>query len=571
MSAEYTNNTLPEDHKRIVSALIDNLDNLSKDQRARLRRYIQVDPVPGYKDSFKAPPPRLKLHISDSMNRRPIFASGISEIWAQTLPELRLAAAKRLDDLPTEVFKDAQEDPAFWEKQVAALAQAQPEHDKNDVLIMMKVCHTQKLENARESNNQPDPPEAPISGVLSLVIEDYLRPLPAHLPEWENEIPNFLAQIAELVERKKKDRQEADKLDTDLQRLQENYATECAFFGNSNSNWDVAHLPTDNAISQAKSIITELAPLLQEYRPVSQIAPTYSEEQALRRQRQDLEAAIAPLFTQMNDLIKFAAQSAASSNAIKSTQPGLSQQIIHEANIKDLEKTQKEISAELHDIKRENARHTQERDAIKAENARLQADNEGLTADLQQLKEENSALQTELYDSENQANYWRNQHEAATANSKAPLIPAKFDSIAAAIEFSEERHPEKLLINLNRKSDTTDFYHSPNQVWGALDWLATTYHDAQTGESPNKDLDASLRQVCSGWSYSPHQSEDALNRYTEWYETTVGDKTYTLRKHISKGVRRGAKNIIRIAFEWDDENRRVVVGYIGPHQQNRQT
>ena len=273
----------------------------------------------------------------------------------------------------------------------------------------------------------------------------------------------------------------------------------------------------------------------------------------------------------MSDLIKFAAQSAASSNAIKSTQPGLSQQIIHEANIKDLEKTQKEISAELHDIKRENAQRAQERDDIKAENARLQAENEGLTADLQQLKKENSTLQTELYDSENQAVYWRNQHDAATADSNAPRIPEKFASIAEAIRFSEERHPEKLLISLNRKSDTTDFYHSPNQVWGALDWLATTYHDAQTGESPNKDIDASLRKACNGWSYSPHQSEDALNRYTEWYETTVGDKTYTLRKHISKGVRCGAKNIIRIAFEWDEENRRVVVGYIGPHQQNRQT
>lgn len=571
MSAEYTNNTLPEDHKRIVSALIDNLDNLSKDQRVRLRRYIQVDPVPGYKDSFKAPPPRLILHVSDSMNRKPIFANAISGIWAQTMPELRLSAAKRLDDLPAEVFSDAQADPAFWQKQVAALAQAQPEHDKNDVLIMMKVCHTQKMENARETNNQPDPSDARISGVLSLVIEDYLRPLPAHLPEWENEIPNFLAQIAELVERKKKDRQEADKLDTDLQRLQESYATECAFFGNSNTDWNVARLPTDDAISQAKSIITEIAPLLQEYRPVSQIAPTYSEEQALRQQRQDLEAAIAPLFTQMNDLIKFAAQSAASSNAIKSTQPGLSQQIAQEASTKDLYQKQKEISAELEDIKRDTAQSAQEIDALKTENARLQTDNEGLTADLQQLKEENSALQTELYDSENQANYWRNQHEAVTSDSNAPRIPEKFDAISEAVEFAAERHPERLLISLNGNSDTTDFYHSPKQVWDALDWLATTYHDAQTGECPNKDLDASLRQVCSGWSYSPHQSEDALNRYPEWYETTAGDKTYTLHKHIGKGVRRGAKNIIRIAFEWDEENLRVVVGYIGPHQRNRQT
>ena len=212
MSAEYTNNTLPEDHKHIVSALIDNRDRLSKDLRARIRDFIQITPVPGFKDSFKAPAPQLKIHLIGNMNRGPRFASIVSEIWAQTMPELRLVAAKQLDDLPDEVFGGAQSDPAFWESQIAALAQAQPEHDENDVLIMMKVCHTQKLENAREANNQPEPSEAQISGVLSLVIEDYLRPLPAHVPEWENEISNFLAQIAELVERKKKDRHEADKL-----------------------------------------------------------------------------------------------------------------------------------------------------------------------------------------------------------------------------------------------------------------------------------------------------------------------------------------------------------------------
>ena len=572
MSAEYTNNTSPEEHKRIVNALIDNLDNLSKDRRAWLKDWIQITPVPGFNtDPFKAPPPRLKLHVIGRMNRSPRLANAVSEIWAQTLPELRLAAAKRLDDLPAEVFADAQTDPAFWQEQVAALAQAQPEYDKDDVLIMMKVCHTQKIENARETDNRPDPPEAQVSGVLSLVIEDYLRPLPAHLPEWENEIPNFLAQISELVERKKKERQETDDLDTVLQRLQEDYATEFAFFGNPNSNWNVARLPTDDAISQAKSIISELAPLLQEYRPVSQIAPTYSEEQALRQRRQALETDIAPLFTRMDDLIKLAARDAASSNAIKSTQRGLSQQIAQEASTKDLYQKQKEIAAELNDIKLENARRAQESDAAKAENARLLAEIEGLSADLRQLKEENSALQTELYDSENQAVYWRSQHEAATSDSGAPRIPEKFDAIVEAIEFAAERHPKRLLISLNGNSDTTDFYHSPKQVWDALDWLATTYHDAQTGKSPNKDLDASLRQVCGGWSYSPHQSEDALNRYPEWYETTAGDKTYTLHKHIGRGVRRGAKNIIRIAFEWDEDARRVVVGYIGPHQRNRQT
>ena len=38
-----------------------------------------------------------------------------------------------------------------------------------------------------------------------------------------------------------------------------------------------------------------------------------------------------------------------------------------------------------------------------------------------------------------------------------------------------------------------------------------------------------------------------------------------------KGTSFDPQNTIRIAFDWDDEEKRVVVGYIGRHQKNRRS
>ena len=51
--------------------------------------------------------------------------------------------------------------------------------------------------------------------------------------------------------------------------------------------------------------------------------------------------------------------------------------------------------------------------------------------------------------------------------------------------------------------------------------------------------------------------------YREWYTTTKDGVTYELRKHIGKGTGRDS-NIIRVAFDWDEDSQRVIVGYIGP-------
>ena len=101
-----------------------------------------------------------------------------------------------------------------------------------------------------------------------------------------------------------------------------------------------------------------------------------------------------------------------------------------------------------------------------------------------------------------------------------------------------------------------------------LEWLATTYHDSQTGEAQIIDLNESIRNTCGGWEYKSNQTDITFNMYREWYTTTKDGKTYELRKHLSKGTGRDA-NVIRIAFAWDEDSERVIVGFVGPHQRSR--
>ena len=207
-------------------------------------------------------------------------------------------------------------------------------------------------------------------------------------------------------------------------------------------------------------------------------------------------------------------------------------------------------------------------------NEALQGENDGLRSDAQTLKDEMSDLQGQLHISKQQETTWRNQFEelaAGSAEDAPEPVPQEFESIEQALELAKTRYPNRLVIRPNKKSEVSNFYRNPGEVWNALEWLATTYHDTQTGKVRVKDLDESLRRVCSGWSYAGDQTDITVNTYLEWYTTMVDGVRYYVRKHIGKGRTRSANNIIRIGFDWDPQSERIIVGYIGPHQRNRKS
>ena len=165
------------------------------------------------------------------------------------------------------------------------------------------------------------------------------------------------------------------------------------------------------------------------------------------------------------------------------------------------------------------------------------------------------------------AAHTRSRLAARILAASAP-VPAEIESIRQALSLAKARYDDRLVFHLNKKSDTGYNYTRPKEVWDALEWLATVYHPTQTGEARVMDLNESIRNTCSGWEYKANQNDITFSMYREWYTTTKDGRAYELRKHLSKGSGRD-RNVIRIAFEWDEETGTVLVGYIGPHQRSR--
>ena len=108
-------------------------------------------------------------------------------------------------------------------------------------------------------------------------------------------------------------------------------------------------------------------------------------------------------------------------------------------------------------------------------------------------------------------------------------------------------------------------------MFDALAWLATAYHDRRANPGGSPDFDRLLKESCPGWSYKSSQTEITREQFEEWYTTTWEGKSYVLNPHLGKGISYDPQNTIRIAFDWDDDRKRVVVGYIGMHQRNRKS
>ena len=151
---------------------------------------------------------------------------------------------------------------------------------------------------------------------------------------------------------------------------------------------------------------------------------------------------------------------------------------------------------------------------------------------------------------------------AETAETLA--APPDFGDVASVLDFVENRWPDELRLALNGGSEHKMYFDQPNQVYSALEWLATTYRNSRTGEKPVGNLDVSLFTTC-GWRYRPLQPDGALGRHRSDYQASDDGKTYTLEEHIGRGTGR-TPGQIRVAFTWDDERKVVVVGYVGRQQ-----
>lgn len=150
------------------------------------------------------------------------------------------------------------------------------------------------------------------------------------------------------------------------------------------------------------------------------------------------------------------------------------------------------------------------------------------------------------------------------------------DSVAEAIERTNQRRGDRVAFSLNGKSDENSPFDAPTEVFAAFEWLATTYYDSKTGAKSCPDLDKSIRETILGWHYSGHQNDTTARSHKtkDWYECpwpASRSGKLEIHEHVKCGRSRDAEETIRIGFTWDDKSKKVVIGFIGQHQRNAHT
>jgi hypothetical protein len=138
--------------------------------------------------------------------------------------------------------------------------------------------------------------------------------------------------------------------------------------------------------------------------------------------------------------------------------------------------------------------------------------------------------------------------------------------LAAAVMRAREGYSNRLIFRLNSESWVEgNPYEDHQSVSDALEWLAATYYSARQGEFDHGQLDESLYRACR-WRYASNQSDRSFFQTEGHYRMLVNGRAYYLNETIGKGVGEDPVNAIRIAFYWDRQRERVVIGYIGQHK-----
>ncbi|WP_375762463.1 hypothetical protein ACE10W_37180 [Bradyrhizobium sp. B025] len=183
-----------------------------------------------------------------------------------------------------------------------------------------------------------------------------------------------------------------------------------------------------------------------------------------------------------------------------------------------------------------------------------------------------------LLEREEEVRQWKQMYlqllRTAPAESGEPLSDSEalIEDADSAIETASRDFKEQLVILNGRVEKDASQFEEPELLYAALKWLATTYRKAKIGATRCADLDKSCRETCQ-FRYNAHQSEITMGMFASDYEVRYGNsKTpIKLKEHIGFGTSTEPRHTIRIAFFFDEDKKKVIVGYIGQHQATRKS
>ena len=541
----------------------------------------------GFRDASKAPPHMLKESVlQELLDGNDRLAGTVLLAWVESQKELYNLVVRHLggQDIPVDGpnLKERVFDSLWpwdeWMRELDAIVEGNGDLDEDDVGMMLCCV----------SGMSPASPEEEFeieSPVLSEWV-DRLRELPPEAPEWDDAFA-FLKTVTRIAEEKSAELivRQVESLVETITALRRDFESELRYLGLSLDSWtaDIAEVPplTPNALELAEALKDNLV----EYRTVRPQADSREEETVRAAERAERESAILDIAARWDRLMSSPddpdgdpapdapggpSDDSGDGRAQVDTQPDEQPS----PGPGDAGESDRTVSVgEYEALLSERDRLGRDSESFKSENARLAQASLDLESDRRALDSENSALRDDLSQSRDMEETWRRAYVSAKAagSGRASEAPALPSTVNEAVSRAAKSFPEQLVFALNSKSAKNSPFQKPDEVFDALAWLATVYHQRRTKPGDAPHFDKLLKESCSGWSYKPKQTDLTKEQFDEWYTTTFDGKVYDLDAHLGKGNNRDPKNTLRIAFAWDDERSQVIVGYIGLHQKNRRS
>ncbi len=531
---------------------------------AAIANSVKLD---GFRDASRAAPELLQEWVMDELiegNDR--IAAAMFRAWVDAREPLRQRVAERLSSLGVSVDGPDLRDRTFtgmwdleeWFREAETMTEDDPGLDKDDAGLMLCYVSGMAVEAVEG--------EIIIESETLSSFLDQLRELPADAPEWR-EINGFAESALDIAAAKSTERAlESLKAFLEvLAAIRENFEAELGYL---EIDMDPERRTLETAESatlmpHAMGLMEELRQRLEEYSAVFPRAESRTEESQRAAQRGRCEEAVLDVMARWDGY--------AAEKLDLEDEPGADGLPVEDPATED--ESAKAVPSEEYEALRSEADGLRrEAASLKAENERLTRANSDLQADKESLGEVNGKLRTELSQSQEMEETWRrayvSERAAVADEDEASASPT---TVKEAIALAERSFPDRLVFALNSKSDRRSPFQKPDEVFDALAWLATVYFQRRTKPGKLPGFDKLLKESCPGWSYKPKQTDVTKEQFEEWYTTTIDGRRYDLDAHMGKGTSYDPQYTLRIAFAWDDEIRRVVVGYIGLHQRTRRS
>lgn len=544
----------------VVLSALKHRGSASTSVRDRLNGAISPLDMPGFRDASKAKPNQLQVPILDAIRQgNSRLASGVLAAWKESQEPLRCLVVEHLDGekIPTDTNFAKNCFHASWSRD-EWLSQRDLIIERHESLERDAVALMLCLASGRLPIPDKDEELPKLETPRFLRWAGELADLPPDAPEWD-EAETFIDYLDDLIEMKGAllIRAVYDTLKEELEKVRTEYQDELRYLDVELDAWFGEAEARPASMPEALELIENLRKEMKLYSKVRPQAPSREEELRRASERAERETAIFDTVAEWRQLMARYDTPEPEPMAVGEprTEYEVEEQAPHE---EDADRVPKEA---FDTLKSERDGLEQKIVALDAERDSLAQENQGLRLQKEQINEQIGELRSELTKSREMEERWRRcyvEEKKAPVREEEPITVA---NIKDAIALAQKKFPQELLIALNSKSQKNSPFQKPDEVFDALAWLATAYRNAP----------ATIREACPGWFYKPRQTDTTMGMYTEWYQTKAEGRTFELPNHIGKGSSFDPKSTIRIGFAWDEEKKRVVVGFIGLHQKNRQS